>query len=62
VRLSRHDIDYLIRMFELNNGNKLSDEVEQRAEILVAKLDGKAKQNAARLLLKRIIESFKIGV
>lgn len=62
MNLSRHDIDYLIRMFELSYGDKLSDEAAQKIECLVAKLDGKAKQNAARLLLKRIIKSFKIGV
>lgn len=59
---SRHETDYLIRMFELNDGDEISFNVELRIEDLVAKLDGKPKQNAARIMLNRLVESFKIGV
>lgn len=55
MNLSRHDIDYLIRMFELNDGVEISPDAKQKIENLITKLDGKAKQNAARLLLKKII-------
>jgi hypothetical protein len=49
-------------MFELNDGDEISFNVELRIEDLVAKLDGKPKQNAARIMLNRLVESFKIGV